>query len=157
MNQKPTVVFVVAVALLLLTIGWYVLSHMAKDADDVPPPPAEVQAILEAEELVIAGTQGTTLRWIADTEDFVSVNLLAQSYGLGFMSKANYDRLESAIIANTTPEPMNNADSPIAGQKGFRVAGRACIIGFTYAEAEPIDEEPEETRNVYAIIVCSQG
>jgi len=122
-------------------------------------PPAEVIEVIDEFGSVIEGSQPTTLRWIADADDFISVNLSAQSFGLGFMKKSQFDVLESLLLEKTIVEPANDATTPMAGQKGFRASGRACIIGFTFTDSSNAVEETVdiEDREVYGIIVCSLG
>lgn len=121
--------------------------------------PIEVINVIEELGVSIEGSQPTTLRWIADAEDFISVNLSAQSFGLGFMKKSKFDEIELLVLDRSTVESTNDAMTPMAGQKGFRASGRACIIGFTYTDSSITDESLFEAgdREVYGIIVCSPG
>lgn len=155
--MKQSYYYSIGVLLLLgVSTGTYVVvRHASVEEEVVSPLPAPIATILTAEKITVAGSQPTTLRWIADSEEFVSVNLAAESYGLGFMTKERYDALERSLLAATTPEPANNASSTLAGQTGFRVAGHACIIGFTYTDQEVSTEAALSTRDVYSIVVCS--
>lgn len=158
MKQSGYLVLGIGVLSLLTLLAYQVYRYVDNAESDTPTPPAEVAQILATEQITIAGSQSTTLRWIADGDDFISVNLAAQSYGLGFMSKGRFDDIEQRLLAATTPEVANNASSTLAGQTGFRVAGHACIIGFTYSDTgETFVIEPDAQREVYGIIVCSQN
>lgn len=143
---------------ILLIGSFFLRSEESLTDDDYVSPPAEVADVIESHGNSIEGSQETTLRWIADAEDFLSVNLAAQSYGLGFMKKSVYENIESSLLLVTTREAANDADSDLAGQKGFRASGRACIIGYTYSNSVVEDIHSEATdREVYGIIVCSRG
>jgi len=155
--MKP-VYFHLVGSILIISVSattYYLLQPRTGDNNPAVLPPAPIQAVLESNQISIAGSQPTTLRWIAASEEFVSVNLKATSYGLGLMTKERYDNLETNLLAVTTPEPANNASSTLAAQTGFRVAGHACIVGYTFAEGEPAFERPQDEREVYSIIVCS--
>jgi len=142
----------------ILLVVWR--SHVPPpDTDDTyVPPPQGVATVIIDSGLAIEGSQVTTLRWIADLDDFVSVNLAAQSYGLGFMLKSKYDEFVERLLEQTTREEANDASSDLAGQLGFRDAGRACIVGFTYSDnLGPGGSTTTTDREVYTIIVCSRG
>lgn len=125
----------------------------------ITPLPTPVEEVLLASGLRIENNQPTTLRWVATSDENVTVNLSAQSYGLGFMTKSKYEELNKQILEVTTPEITNNASSTIASQSGFRVGDRACIIGFTYADSGMVGTEEGKNleAKVYSIIICSRG
>lgn len=163
--QKNSLLIVALIAAIFI-FGIYTIrtNNTAQNQANMPQVvlPDEVLAIVVEQGYEVEGSQPTTLRWIADSEEFVSVNLAAQSYGLGFMKKGEYDNLESAILERTTVESANDAISPLAGQRGFRASGRACIVGFTYtdsvsSESASATTTDDEGREVYSIIVCSNG
>ncbi len=159
MIPRPFIITGGALVLIMVIFAVWRSQLPAQDIDDTyVPPPDVIESVIADSGLSIEGSQMTTLRWIADLEDFVSVNLAAQSYGLGFMPKSQYDEFVERILQETTREETNDASSDLAGQVGFRAEGRACIVGFTFSDALELSTTTTDVgRQVYTIIVCSRG